>query len=241
MKVWKTVTNDESVRLEELLSDLKPTGPQSVPTRPGLFADESRWFLAAVDARLAEFQECMRGCSRLRRSGVTGSDEFLTPAGGLRHLYSAPGSDNLRLNREYIPHIAAYAYAILKAGYRADRSSFSHYRSFSRDLISKWAGDSYETDAEFHDVHGQVDLHIEVKTWPEEIDRIVAQLDEAAELRRLPESVVKELEYVLDLRPRHLWIVGPGTVDPPAHLFRVSVDDTNARFERLDVLPPGDV
>lgn len=234
------MSDKRSVELKELLADLKPAGPRSVPVRPAISADESRWFLATVNEELIRFQECQSGCSRLRRWGTSGPDEFLTPSGGRRHLYSAPGSDNLRLNREYLPHIAAYGYAILQGGYQIERSSFSRYRSFSRDLISKRRGASYETDAEFHDSDGRLVLHIEVKTWPEEIDRIATQLDEVTELKRLPPSVAKELEYVLDLAPRYLWMVGPGTVDPAAHVFRVYVDDTNARFERLKALPSPD-
>jgi hypothetical protein len=229
---------DDRARSQELLATLKPAGPEWVPVHPGLFADECRWFLAAVDAKLITFQECGESCSRLRRSGIPGPDEFATPSGQLRHLYSAPGSANLRLNREYLPHIAAYAYAILRLGYRPERSAFSRYRSFGRDRISKRVGQSYETDVEFYDAGGHLDLQIEVKTWPKEIDRIGAVLDEIAELRRLPKAVAKEVEYVLDLAPRHLWIVGPGTVDPPAHAFRVEVDGENAHFERLEDLPP---
>jgi hypothetical protein len=48
---------------------------------------------------------------------------------------------------------------------------------------------------------------------------------------------LKELEYVLDLAPRYLWIVGPGSVDPPTHVFHVTVDGQNARFERVGALP----
>jgi hypothetical protein len=142
------------------------------------------------------------------------------------------------LNREYVPHIAAYGYAILHAGYRRERSAFSQYRSFSRDLISKRAGQRYETDAEFCDVDGGLYLHVEVKTWSEQVEHIVAQLDTAAELRALPRSTVKELEYVLDLAPSYLWIVGPGAVDPPAHVFRMTVAGMNASFERREGLPP---
>jgi len=29
---------------------------------------------------------------------------------------------------------------------------------------------------------------------------------------------------VLDIAPRFLWVVGPGSVDPATHIFRVTVD-----------------
>lgn len=227
---------DHAAELKSLLSEIKPPGPSSVTVRPELTEDESRWFLAAVGGHLIEFAECRGSCPRLLRSGVAGGDEFLTPAGRERHLYSAPGSPGLRLNREYIPHIAAYAYAILKAGYSPERATFSRYRRFSRDLITKKAGQSYETDAEFAGDDGRLELHIEVKTWPEEVERIAAQIDDQAELGELPLDVVKEVDYVLDLAPRHLWVVGPGTVDPPRHIFSVEVDGLDARFERVSGL-----
>ncbi|MGH8923841.1 MAG: hypothetical protein ACRDWA_04235 [Acidimicrobiia bacterium] len=63
-----------------------------------------------------------------------------------------------------MPHIAAYAYAILGLGYLRELSSFSRYRSFGSDRISKRAGESYETDVEFYDANGRVYLQIEVKT-----------------------------------------------------------------------------
>lgn len=168
---------------------------------------------------------------------MPGPDEFTTPSQKLCHLYSAPGSEKLRLNREYVTHIAAYGYAILRAGYRAEHSAFSRIRLFSRDLISKRKGQWYETDAEFYGADDQLYLHIEVKSRPGQIDRIAAQLDGVEELRRLPFDTFKELEYVLDLAPRYLWIVGPGTVDPPANVFQVTVDGLDVRFERLESLP----
>jgi hypothetical protein len=48
---------------------------------------------------------------------------------------------------------------------------------------------------------------------------------------------VKEIEYVLELRPSFLWVVGPGSIDPARHVFAVSVDGLNARVDRLDAVP----
>src|SRR5690606_7428152 len=64
-----TVPTDDRASSQELLATLTPEGPEWVPVHPGLFADECRWFLAAVDAKLITFQECGESCSRLRRSG----------------------------------------------------------------------------------------------------------------------------------------------------------------------------
>jgi hypothetical protein len=49
----------------------------------------------------------------------------------------------------------------------------------------------------------------------------------------------KEVEYVLELEPEHLWLVGPGTVEPAAHVWSVTVDGLNVGFRRLPDLPPG--
>ena len=37
--------------------------------------------------------------------------------------------------------------------------------------------------------------------------------------------------------PAHLWVVGPGSIDPPRHVFRVLTDGRTARFARLPSLP----
>ena len=47
----------------------------------------------------------------------------------------------------------------------------------------------------------------------------------------------KEIEYVLELDPHHLWRVGPGTVDPEVHVFAVTVDGLEATCARLEHLP----
>lgn len=155
-----------------------------------------------------------------------------------RHLFSAPMSPGQRLNREYIPHIAAYARAILELGYDRNRAAFSRYRSFERDQISKRAGTGYETDAEFYDSTGRIHLHLEVKTKPGEVEAIARQLDEAGSLAKLPAQTRKEIEYVLELTPRYFWLVGPGTVDPAPHVFAVTTRGRTAQFKRLVHVPP---
>jgi len=53
----------------------------------------------------------------------------------------------------------------------------------------------------------------------------------------MPPSVIKEIEYVLDLAPTYFWPVGPGTVDPERHVFAVTVSGVAATFERAAALP----
>src|SRR5438270_12819391 len=122
-------------------------GGRAVPVREPVLEDECRWFLAAVEAKLVRFRTCPADCFRFRKWGVPGDDHFDTPAGKPRHLFSSPLGDPAWLNREYVPHIAAYGRAVLDMGYPAASSSFSLYRTFTRDLITKRAGGGYETDA----------------------------------------------------------------------------------------------
>ncbi|HEV2070078.1 MAG TPA: hypothetical protein VGR26_09820 [Acidimicrobiales bacterium] len=95
------------------------------------------------------FKTCPANRFRFKKFGFSGPEHFLTPSGKPRHLFSKPGAPEAWLNREYVPHIAAYAFA-LDRGYDRARSTFSLSRKFSRDLIAKRAGVSYETDAEVY-------------------------------------------------------------------------------------------
>ena len=128
---------------------MAPRG-QSVLFRVPLLGDEATWFIRAVRHKVVSFGLCPPDCFRYKKWKVPGPDHFVTPAGKPRHLFSKPVGEVGWLNREYVPHIAAYARAVLGQGYDPKRSSFSRYRKYSRDLITKRAGAGYETDAEFY-------------------------------------------------------------------------------------------
>lgn len=231
-----TSSSDPRKRTDRILASLAPGGRPFGIHIP-LVADECHWFNVAFDARLLVFEDCPQGCPRLRKQKVSGPDHFVTRAGVARHMLSAPHAQTPTLNREYLPHVAAYARAIYELGYDPARSSFSRYRTFSRDLIQKRARQSYETDAELDDAQRGIYLHIEAKACPREVARMAAQLDRVASLAELPTTTVEEVEYVLDLAPRYFWLVGPGTVDPEQHVFQVGVEGLNARFVRRVSLP----
>jgi hypothetical protein len=226
----------------QLIESLAPGG-RPVPIRTPLDQDECAWFLRAVAAGIISFRECPPDCFRRRKWGETGPDHFDTPAGKPRHLFSKPIGDTAWLNREYIPHIAAYALAIEHYGYSKIHSSFSLYRAFSRDLISKKRGQSYETDAEFYNHSGGIHLQIEAKASATQTARLAREIEEHSQLTDLPQAAAKEVEYVLDLSPSYLWIMGPGSIDPPRHVYAVTVNGTNAVFTPLGDLPepPGTV
>ncbi|GAA3019827.1 hypothetical protein [Streptosporangium longisporum] len=220
----------------QLIESLAPGG-RPAPIRTPLDHDECTWFLGAVTAGIINFGGCPPGCFRLKKRGETGPDHFDTPAGKPRHLFSKPTGDTAWLNREYIPHIAAYALAIEHYGYSKIHSSFSLYRSFSRDLISKKQGQSYETDAEFYSHSGDIHLKMEAKASAMQTARLVREIEEHGQLTALPQAAAKEVEYVLGLSPAYLWIVGPGSIDPPRHVYAVTVNGTNAAFTPLNDLP----
>ncbi|MFF3671849.1 hypothetical protein [Microtetraspora malaysiensis] len=220
----------------ELIETLAP-GRRPVPIRVPLDQDECVWFLRAVTDGIVSFGECPPTCFRLKKWGASGPDHFATPAGKPRHLFSKPVGDIAWLNREYIPHIAAYSLAVIRYGYDPNASSFSLYRTFSRDLIGKTHGQSYETDAEFYDDEGRIYLQIEAKASTIQTERLAAEIEKHGQLAQLPQSVAKEIEYVLDLKPAYLWVAGPGSVDPPRHVFAVAVNGKNATFSQASDLP----
>jgi hypothetical protein len=231
------MTDSPAIRdAADLITSLAPRA-LPVTFRVPLAEDESQWFIRAVAAGLVTFRQCPSDCFRLKKWGVAGPDHFDTPAGKHRHLYSMPAGAQAWLNREYIPHIAAYARAVEDYQYPLTGASFSRYRRYTRDLITKKAGGSYETDVEFGDPTGAISLQIEAKRDPAEIERMAHALDHAADSTELPIKIVKEIEYVLDLTPRLLWLVAPGTIDPAHHVFRVQVSDRQARFSRIHDVP----
>jgi hypothetical protein len=125
----------------------------------------------------------------------------------------------------------------LGEGYNQACSSFSLYRQFMRDLIHKKKGDSYETDAEFYDGNGGIWLHVEVKKSEEGISAVATSIEACGSLQDLPDKFAKELEYVLDVSPRYLWLVGPGSIDPPAYVYQVKVSGLSASLRKMDRLP----
>ena len=223
-------------RARDLITSLAPAG-QSIAIRVPLMEDESKWFIRAVEEGLVAFGQCPTDCFRYKKWKVPGPDHFVTPAGKPRHLFSKPVGDVAWLNREYVPHIASYARVVLGQGFDPRRSSFSLYRSYSRDLSTKRQGAGYETDAEFYDLDGSIFLHVEAKASGTQTEKLARQVREHGELSQLPVAAAKEIEYVLDLAPRYLWIVGPGSVDPARHVFKVSVSGNTARFRAMEGFP----
>ncbi len=72
---------------------------------------------------------------------------------------------------------------------------------------------------------------------PSAVARWAAAIDNEASPADLVQIGFKEIEYLLDLAPQHLWLVGPGTVDPAAHVWSVTLDGLAATFTRVDDCP----
>jgi len=66
---------------------------------------------------------------------------------------------------------------------------------------------------------------------------LAAAIERYGSLKDLPTAEAKEVEYVLDLAPRYLWVVGPGSVEPPSHIYQVEVDNLNASFSPIAEFP----
>lgn len=223
------MTSSTRTEVLALVQSLSP-GALPVTWRDPLHDDEARWFMAAVAEGVVQFQDCPDDCPRRRKWGAVGPDHFMTPTGAARHLFSYPTHHTARLSREYVPHIAAYGRAILELGFGSAQRSFSRYRNYQRDLVHRRAGRSYETDAEFYNSDGTIALQIEAKKSPREVAGLVAAIESAHRLSELAPKACKEVEYVLDLSPEQLWVVGPGSIDPALHIFDVHVDGLDATF-----------
>jgi hypothetical protein len=223
----------------QYLSKICPRSEKLV-IKDDFLEDESHWFRAAIENHVVTVRNCVPTCPRLKKRMESGPDEFVANNGNgsIRHLFSLTTPPNpTSFNREYLPHIAAYARLILGFGYDIHKSSFSFYRSFTKDLLYKKKGGSYETDAEFYDSNGKLYLHVEVKSTPSETEKLVEGLNRTGSLSGIGAQHAKELEYVLDLRPTYLWVVGPGSVEPEKYVYKVSVDGLNANFELTEGLP----
>ncbi|MEK7426658.1 MAG: hypothetical protein AAB131_22785 [Actinomycetota bacterium] len=231
------MTSRSHIDTAVLVQSLSP-GALPVTWRDPLYDDEARWFMTAVAEGVVEFRDCPDDCPRRRKWDAPGPDHFTTPTGAARHLFSYPTHHTAWLSREYVPHIAAYARAILELGFASAPRSFSRYRKYRRDLVHRRAGHSYETDAEFYNSDGTIALQIEAKKSPRDVAGLVAAIESAHRLSELAPKACKEVEYVLDLSPEQLWVVGPGSIDPALHIFDVRVDGLDATFTPSALRPP---
>jgi hypothetical protein len=224
----------------EAIDFVQSLSPQSLPVtwRDPLLEDEAEWFMSSIAEGIVEFEQCPDTCQRRRKHGAPGPDHFVTPSGAHRHLFSYPSSGTAWLSREYVPHIAAYGRAILDLGFGSALRSFSRYRTYQRNLVHRREGGSYETDAEFYNSDGTIALQIEAKKNPHDVAVLVSAIKSAHRLSELQPKTCKEIEYVLDLAPAQLWVVGPGSISPALHVFDVVVNGLDATFVESKLRAP---
>jgi hypothetical protein len=231
----------------DYLSNILPEGI-NFDIRDPFLEDECRWFRAAIKYKIIEVMGCESGCSILKKRkrrvshNLLPKDQFIVTKGikrRPRHLFevSSDPRNPISFGREYLPHIAAYARLIVELGYDQNLSSFSLYQTFSKNLLTKKKGSWYETDAEFYDRDGGLYLHLEVKRNSTKTEDLVNGLNMKGSLDNLVNKHKKELEYVLDLKPKYLWIVGPGSIEPNKYVYKVEVDGLEANFSRMETLP----
>lgn len=225
--------------VEGYLACLFPAG-RRLAFRDPLLKDEALWFRRAIEEGVIVVRSCSAKCKANTDPEHPRRDEFIVPhqSDRIRHLLTFESEGGVTVSREYVPHIAAYARAILGLGYPRERSSFSRYRQFGEATAKRTGKAGCETDAEFYGVDGEsVYLHVEAKRDTAQVDKIAQDIRRVGTLGRLPQNAAKELDYVLDIAPRYLWLVGPGTVDPERYVYEVSVSGDDASFSAVDALP----
>lgn len=210
---------DEMRAAESLVRALAPSGHE-VPIPEPLALDESRWLVLAVEKGLLEFTRCTGSCGR---TGAESSarDHFETGSADPHHLFTRVGEQRVALRREYVPAIAAYARAVLDLGYDTEGSV----------LLGP------PSEGEFRDRDGSVQLQIVAKSDRQLTRRVASALDACDTLVGLRPEMAREIHGVTVTKPRFLWLVGPNTVEPAGHVFRVAPKGHHTTFTRVDAVP----
>lgn len=221
----------------EHLAAVVPPGAPLRALDPLLAADESEWFVRGWESSLYPVGPCpVRGLPKV--CGPDRLDHFLTTSGRHRHLLTRWSEGGWGASREYVTHLGAYSRAILDYGYPTPAALLSHYGTYSRDLIRRKRGGSYEIDAAFSIATNEPPwLLIEAKKEASKVSRWSAAIDDGASPQELVAMDFKEIEYVLELQPQHLWLVGPGTISPAANVWATQVRGLEINFERLTDVP----
>lgn len=227
---------DEMRAAESLVRNCAPTGID-VPIPEPLAVDESAWLLTAVDKGLVEFTHCTDACTRRARTRTSARDHFEIDRRGAHHLFAVVDREGLALHREYVTAIAAYARAVLDFGYDVERSSWLRDHEIGHRLATRFASAKVRSDAEFLASDGSVQLQIKSARGRQHARRLANALDAHGSLSALPREVAREFNSVVPVNPRFLWLVGPNTVEPVNHVYRVKVAGDDATFRRVDAVP----
>ncbi len=226
---------DEICAAETLVGTLAPSGCH-VPIPEPLAVDESRWFVLAVEKGVIEFSRCGRSCARGEDAG-SAVDHFETGTDDPHHLFSRIDARTATLQRDFIPAIAAYTRAVLDLGYDPEHSVLLPRQPVPRRRVRRASAGEVRASCEFRDAAGALQLQIEAKGDRQLTRRVAAALDACDTSAGLRPDVAREVRDAIEAAPRFLWLVGPNTIEPATHVFRLLTRGDQTRFARVDAVP----
>ena len=92
-------------------------------------------------------------------------------------------------------------------------------------------------DTEFRNTDGSVQLQIVATGDRQATRRIATALDACDSLDGLRPEIAGQIKGAAMVKPRYLWLVGPNTVEPAGHVFRVARSGDGATFTRVSAVP----
>lgn len=234
---------DEMRAAECLVRDLAPNGC-AVPIPEPFALDESHWFLRAAEKGLIEFSRCNGGCPRSVRRPSGGGDHFETDDGAPRHLFTDTDEHQATLHREYVPAIAAYARAVLDLGYDADRCRLltshappRHRRRRASRAEAEMAPMRVPSYVELCRADGSVHLLLMAMGDRRATRRLATALDVNPTLAQLGAPYAAATDRIVAGAPSFLWLVGPSTIEPESHVFRIHGTGARTRLGRVPAVP----
>jgi hypothetical protein len=239
------MTDDEMRAAESLVRELAPRGC-AVPIPEPFALDESRWFLRAADKGLIEFSQCKGKCSRSVSRVSASVDHFEGDDGEPHHLFTEADERHATLHREYVPAIAAYARAVLDLGYEADACRLLtsrevprrlHRRRRPTRLISESDPTCTTSCVELCRPDGSVHLLIVATGDRRATRRLATALDVTPTLTLLTAPHSSDVDRIMASAPSFVWLVGPNTIEPESHVFRVHGAGTDTRVSRVHSVP----
>lgn len=239
------MTDDEMRAAESLVRALAPKGC-AVPISEPFALDESRWLLRAADKGLIEFSQCTGSCSPSVSRPSASGDHFEADDGEPHHLFTETDERHATLHREYVPAIAAYARAVLDLGYEAEacRLLTSHEPTRRlhrrrrpirpRDQSDPTRATSY---VELCRPDGSVHLLVLAVGNRRATRRLATALDVTPTLALLAAPHSSEADRIMSSAPSFVWLVGPSTIEPESHVFRVQGTGTDTGVSRVRSVP----
>jgi hypothetical protein len=147
-----------------------------------------------------------------------------------------PTSGAVALHRDRVALLGAYARAVLDFGYEPERSVLLGRQPTGLRFEDRRAG-LERVDAAFEGHDGSTHLQIKCLGERQRTRRLATAVDAGGLVSRLSQTATHELAAVLARRPRFVWLVGPNSIDPATHVFRLTAFDGDLRFSRIETVP----